>query len=191
MRPCGAVASQIFCRLFPSKDIWVNNIDQFWCRCACAYGPMVAISGCAWRENPQSGCLNKLVSARRMKIRWVLRRKEWMDRQMSKQPENKSGKIRNGLPRQNLYDPANEHDACGLGFVANIKTSKYDIVRDGLTILENLEHRGAVGADPKAGDGVSCSFKCPCAFPQGHIRTCFRPARRRRLWCRHGVFAAR
>ncbi|MGB1108463.1 MAG: glutamate synthase large subunit [Parvibaculales bacterium] len=85
---------------------------------------------------------------------------------MSKQPENKSGKIRNGLPpRQGLYDPANEHDACGLGFVANIKNVKsHDIVRDGLTILENLEHRGAVGADPKAGDGVGMLIQMPDAF---------------------------
>ncbi len=85
---------------------------------------------------------------------------------MSKQPENKSRKIRNGLPpRQGLYDPANEHDACGLGFVANIKNVKsHDIVRDGLTILENLEHRGAVGADPKAGDGVGMLIQMPDAF---------------------------
>ncbi|MBL71152.1 MAG: glutamate synthase large subunit [Rhodobiaceae bacterium] len=85
---------------------------------------------------------------------------------MSKQPENKSGKIRNGLPpRQGLYDPAHEHDACGLGFVANIKNVKsHDIVRDGLTILENLEHRGAVGADPKAGDGVGMLIQMPDAF---------------------------
>ena len=85
---------------------------------------------------------------------------------MSKQPENKSAKIRNGLPqRQGLYDPANEHDACGLGFVANIKNVKsHDIVRDGLTILENLEHRGAVGADPKAGDGVGMLIQMPDGF---------------------------
>jgi glutamate synthase (NADPH/NADH) large chain len=85
---------------------------------------------------------------------------------MSKQPENNSGKTRNGLPpRQGLYDPANEHDACGLGFVANIKNVKsHDIVRDGLTILENLEHRGAVGADPKAGDGVGMLIQMPDAF---------------------------
>ena len=85
---------------------------------------------------------------------------------MSKQPENKSAKIRNGLPqRQGLYDPANEHDACGLGFVANIKNVKsHDIVRDGLTILENLEHRGAVGADPKAGDGVGMLIQMPDSF---------------------------
>jgi len=71
-----------------------------------------------------------------------------------------------GLPaRQGLYDPANEHDACGIGFVAHIKNIKsHDIVRDGLTILENLEHRGAVGADPKAGDGVGMLIQIPDAF---------------------------
>ena len=73
---------------------------------------------------------------------------------------------RPGLPaRQGLYDPANEHDACGIGFVAHIKNIKsHDIVRDGLTILENLEHRGAVGADPKAGDGVGMLIQIPDAF---------------------------
>ena len=88
--------------------------------------------------------------------------------------DNKSGKglsqsepsVRPGLPeRQGLYDPANEHDACGIGFVAHIKNVKsHDIVRDGLTILENLEHRGAVGADPKAGDGVGMLIQIPDAF---------------------------
>ena len=86
---------------------------------------------------------------------------------MSKQPTQKTSKpVRPGFPeRQGLYDPANEHDACGLGFVANIKNVKsHDIVRDGLTILENLEHRGAVGADPKAGDGVGMLIQIPDAF---------------------------
>ena len=61
-----------------------------------------------------------------------------------------------GAPeRQGLYDPANEHDACGVGFVANIKGRKSNgIVQQGLQILRNLTHRGAVGADPLAGDGA-------------------------------------
>ena len=59
------------------------------------------------------------------------------------------------LARQGLYDPANEHDACGVGFVANITGHKsHDIVEKGLQILKNLTHRGAVGADPEAGDGA-------------------------------------
>ena len=58
-------------------------------------------------------------------------------------------------PKQGLYDPANEHDACGVGFVANVKGRKsHEIVQQGLRILENLTHRGAVGADPCAGDGA-------------------------------------
>ena len=68
-------------------------------------------------------------------------------------------------PRQGLYDPANEHDACGVGFVANIKgIASHDIVEKGLTILQRLEHRGAVGADPKAGDGAGILVQLPDQF---------------------------
>ncbi len=68
-------------------------------------------------------------------------------------------------PRQGLYDPANEHDACGVGFVAHIKGKKsHEIVSQGLTILERLTHRGAVGADPKAGDGAGMLMQIPDAF---------------------------
>ena len=70
-------------------------------------------------------------------------------------------------PRQGLYDPVNEHDACGVGFVANIKGNKsHDIIVKGLTILQRLEHRGAVGADPKAGDGAGILFQIPDVFFQ-------------------------
>ena len=66
---------------------------------------------------------------------------------------------------QGLYDPANEHDACGVGFVANIKGSKsHAIVEQGLTILKNLTHRGAVGADPLAGDGAGILIQIPDQF---------------------------
>ncbi len=68
-------------------------------------------------------------------------------------------------PKQGLYDPANEHDACGVGFVANIKGVKsHQIIQQGLGILERLTHRGAVGADPKAGDGAGILFQIPDAF---------------------------
>ncbi|HJO88827.1 MAG TPA: glutamate synthase large subunit [Alphaproteobacteria bacterium] len=68
-------------------------------------------------------------------------------------------------PPQGLYDPRNEHDSCGIGFVANIKNVKsHEIIRQGLTILENLTHRGAVGADPKAGDGAGILIQMPDAF---------------------------
>ena len=51
--------------------------------------------------------------------------------------------------KQGLYDPRNEHDACGVAFIANIKGHRsHDIVTRGLQILLNLDHRGAVGADP-------------------------------------------
>ena len=54
-----------------------------------------------------------------------------------------------------LYDPANEHDACGVGFVANIRGEKsHDVVHEGVQVLCNLEHRGACGCDPETGDGA-------------------------------------
>jgi glutamate synthase (NADPH/NADH) large chain len=64
--------------------------------------------------------------------------------------------------KQGLYDPANEHDACGVGFIANVKGEKSnDIVRDGLLMLANLDHRGAKGADPLLGDGAGCLIQIP------------------------------
>jgi glutamate synthase (NADPH/NADH) large chain len=67
-----------------------------------------------------------------------------------------------------LYDPRNEHDACGVGFVANIKGRKsHDIIRSGLQILVNLDHRGAVGADPLMGDGAGCMIQTPDALLRG------------------------
>ncbi len=69
------------------------------------------------------------------------------------------------MQAQGLYDPRNEHDACGIGFVAHIKNQKsHKIVADGLRILANLEHRGAVGADPQAGDGVGMLLQIPDQF---------------------------
>ncbi|MES9991852.1 MAG: glutamate synthase large subunit [Candidatus Thiodiazotropha sp.] len=73
-------------------------------------------------------------------------------------------------PKQGLYDPANEHDACGVGFVANIKGVKsHDTIRQGLEILDRLTHRGAVGADPKAGDGAGILLQMPDAFIRGVV----------------------
>ena len=64
--------------------------------------------------------------------------------------------------RQGLYDPANEHDSCGVGFVANIKGRKsHEVVRSGLQILLNIDHRGAVGADPLVGDGAGILIQIP------------------------------
>src|SRR5579859_2485098 len=66
---------------------------------------------------------------------------------------------------EGLYDPALEKDSCGVGFIADIKGRKsHQIVEDALTILVNLEHRGAVGADPRAGDGAGILVQIPHAF---------------------------
>jgi glutamate synthase (NADPH/NADH) large chain len=68
-------------------------------------------------------------------------------------------------PQQGLYDPRNEHDACGVGFIANIKGAKsHDIVKQGLQILLALDHRGAVGADPLVGDGAGIMLQIPDAL---------------------------
>ncbi len=67
--------------------------------------------------------------------------------------------------KQGLYNPGNERDACGVGFIANIKGKKsHDIVRNGLQILANLTHRGATGYDPKLGDGAGILIQMPDAF---------------------------
>ncbi|POM23941.1 Glutamate synthase [NADPH] large chain [Actinomadura rubteroloni] len=71
-----------------------------------------------------------------------------------------------GRPQdQGLYDPANEHDACGVGMVADLHGRKsHDIVQNALTVLKNLDHRGAVGAEPDDGDGVGILVQIPDAF---------------------------
>ena len=67
--------------------------------------------------------------------------------------------------KQGLYDPRNEHDSCGVGFVANIKGRKsHEVVGSGLEILINLDHRGAVGADPLVGDGAGILIQIPDAL---------------------------
>ncbi len=67
--------------------------------------------------------------------------------------------------KQGLYDPANEHDACGVGFVAHIRGRKsHDIILQGLEILKNLDHRGAVGADALQGDGAGILIQIPDAL---------------------------
>ena len=109
------------------------------------------------------------------------------------------GAVRCGRPgnltdlplKQGLYDPRNEHDSCGVGFVADIRGRKsHDIVSQGLRILVNLDHRGAVGADPLVGDGAGCMIQTPDALlrdwarkagvdlpPPGHyaVAMCFLP----------------
>ena len=64
--------------------------------------------------------------------------------------------------KQGLYNPRNEHDSCGVGFVTNIHGKKsHTIVKQGLEILTNLTHRGATGYDPKLGDGAGILIKMP------------------------------
>ncbi|WP_083567748.1 glutamate synthase large subunit [Hyphomicrobium sp. CS1GBMeth3] len=66
---------------------------------------------------------------------------------------------------QGLFDPSQERDACGVGFIANLKGEKsHRVIADGLKMLCNLEHRGAVGADPLAGDGAGMLIQIPHAF---------------------------
>lgn len=64
-----------------------------------------------------------------------------------------------------LYDPSFEHDACGIGFVANIKGSKsHQHIADALTVLENMEHRGACGCESNTGDGAGIMIQIPHEF---------------------------
>ncbi|MBZ5513393.1 MAG: glutamate synthase large subunit [Acidobacteriia bacterium] len=71
-------------------------------------------------------------------------------------------------PAQGLYDPRFEHDACGIGFVANLEGVKsHDIIEKGIQILINLTHRGACGCDPDTGDGAGVLLQIPHAFFEG------------------------
>lgn len=75
-------------------------------------------------------------------------------------------RTRPGLPeKQGMYDPAQEHDACGFGFIANIHNKpSHDIIEHALKIVQNLDHRGAIGADPLAGDGAGLLIQQPDKF---------------------------
>jgi glutamate synthase (NADPH/NADH) large chain len=67
--------------------------------------------------------------------------------------------------KQGLYDPAHEHDACGVAFVVDVAGRRsHDLVEQGLTALRNLEHRGASGAEPETGDGAGILVQVPDAF---------------------------
>ena len=68
-------------------------------------------------------------------------------------------------PKQGLYDPSFEHDACGVGFVVHIKGEKsHEIVEQALTVLQNLDHRGACGCEENTGDGAGILMQIPHAF---------------------------
>ena len=67
--------------------------------------------------------------------------------------------------RHGLYDPANERDACGVGFVANIQGEKsHELIRTGIEVLVRLQHRGACGCDPESGDGAGILIQLPDEF---------------------------
>ena len=71
----------------------------------------------------------------------------------------------NAPAKQGLYDPCNEHDACGVGFVADIKGRRsHTIVKNALEVLLNLEHRGASGCDANSGDGAGILIQTPHEF---------------------------
>ncbi|RII18353.1 Glutamate synthase [NADPH] large chain [Streptomyces sp. YIM 130001] len=66
---------------------------------------------------------------------------------------------------QGMYDPRNEHDACGVGFVATLTgRASHELVEQALTVLRNLEHRGATGSEPDSGDGAGILLQVPHAF---------------------------
>ena len=71
-----------------------------------------------------------------------------------------------GYPtKQGLYDPQFEHDSCGIGFVVNIKGKKsHDIVKNAITVLRNLQHRGACGCEENTGDGAGILIQKPHKF---------------------------
>jgi glutamine amidotransferase class II-like protein len=80
--------------------------------------------------------------------------------------ERRSDMTPRSLPdKQGLYDPRYEHDACGVGFVVNLKNRRsHAIVRDALQVLLNLEHRGACGCEKNTGDGAGILLQMPDAF---------------------------
>src|SRR5580765_7869171 len=77
----------------------------------------------------------------------------------------KSMKIIEPPSKQGLYDPQYEHDACGVGFLVNIKGNKsHQIIRQALSILVNLNHRGACGCEKNTGDGAGILLQMPHNF---------------------------
>jgi glutamate synthase (NADPH) large chain len=95
---------------------------------------------------------------------------------------------KSSLQQTGLYDPTQEHDACGVGFVAHIKGAKtHAIVTQALKILENLDHRGAVGADKLMGDGAGILIQLPDALYREEMAkqgvTCLRKVSTVWAWC--------
>src|SRR6266550_3660522 len=86
--------------------------------------------------------------------------------QAENQTQQNVSNITNGLPpKQGLYDPQFEHEACGVGFVVNIKGRKsHEIIRQSIQVLINLDHRGACGCEVNTGDGAGILVQMPHAF---------------------------
>jgi glutamate synthase (NADPH) large chain len=124
-------------------------------------GPPLAPVGA--RENSQQPGPSGF---KEVKVMTKVTSSEAIIRSASAEATAKTAVVRAGLPpKQGLYDPRNEHDACGVGFIAHMKGQKsHQIVKDGLFILENLTHRGAVGADPLMGDGAGILVQIPDRF---------------------------
>ena len=106
-------------------------------------------------------------------------------------------------PAQGLYDPAHEHDACGLGFVVRINgQASHDIIQKGLKILLNLQHRGASGCDSETGDGAGILIQIPHEFfdretaslgihlplpGEYGVAMCFLPVEKQQRWACEGI----
>ena len=98
----------------------------------------------------------------------------------TRKPENLSNSIREQIPKlenelissqsfpvynDGLYNPDNEHDACGVGMIVNLNGNKsHELVDSALRVLENMKHRGAEGADNKTGDGAGIMVQIPHEF---------------------------
>ncbi len=93
---------------------------------------------------------------------------------------------------QGLYDPSHEHDACGVGFVAQIDgTKSHALVHQGIQVLERMEHRGACGCDPETGDGAGILIQLPDRFLRREAAAARdRAAAARRLRLGHGLLVA-
>ena len=84
-----------------------------------------------------------------------------MSSHTTQRPKNRARRI-TPPPKQGLYDPRFEHEACGVGFVVNIKGKRsHAIVQQALQVLRNLQHRGACGSEANTGDGAGILMQVP------------------------------
>src|SRR5262249_31904888 len=89
----------------------------------------------------------------------------------SRSSNSSRGVLRRAPGAQGLYDPRFEHDACGVGFLVNVKARKsHDIVQQALQILRNLDHRGACGCEANTGDGAGILLQMPHEFLKGAVK---------------------